>query len=351
LFQDAEWSGSGKSLQRLLESDTNIENPTLKQRFKENAVTMNKMSELRSQLENLSMGKKSKKKRPKSHIRNQSRQSQSKWSAASSTTANHSNPNKLVRTKRQNSIPLPPIQASHSDVMNDEDEDFCTIQPLSDLQGRQSGLLKKNPKQKSSINSTVPDWLNQNDSSQYHHGRTFPLKHKRERRLTGTDHEHPWSKSRLSRLSSDEEEEYNNNSNNNNNNNKVAESKKKLRRSTSKQQQQQQQQQQTSKQYQETSKQQQQQQQPRDFDLVDLQFRPENASLEIVKHRKTQRLISADLSTIQDQDSSTRMNTGEKARSLLMSSNESSKAEMRKKWIKSKKSDDQDFLTRPLSGK
>ena len=65
-------SGSGQSLKRLLEPDDvdAEDNPKLKQRLKENAVTMNKMAELRTQMENLSMLKKTKrkvtKKRPKS---------------------------------------------------------------------------------------------------------------------------------------------------------------------------------------------------------------------------------------------------------------------------------------------
>ena len=64
--------GSGQSLKRLLEPDDvdAEDNPKLKQRLKENAVTMNKMAELRTQMENLSMLKKTKrkvtKKRPKS---------------------------------------------------------------------------------------------------------------------------------------------------------------------------------------------------------------------------------------------------------------------------------------------
>ena len=71
---DHDWSetGSGQSLKRLLEPDDvdAEDNPKLKQRLKENAVTMNKMAELRTQMENLSMLKKTKrkvtKKRPKS---------------------------------------------------------------------------------------------------------------------------------------------------------------------------------------------------------------------------------------------------------------------------------------------
>ena len=41
---------------------------------------------------------------------------------------------------------------------------------------------------------------------------------------------------------------------------------------------------------------------PRNIDLVDLQYRPENSSLEIVNHRKTQKLISTDLSNVVTQD-------------------------------------------------
>ena len=63
----------GHSLKRLLEpEDITVEdNPKIKQRLKENAITMNKMAELRTQMESLSMLKKtkrriSKKSRPKS---------------------------------------------------------------------------------------------------------------------------------------------------------------------------------------------------------------------------------------------------------------------------------------------
>ena len=88
-------------LKKLLEAeqDSNSENtnPFIKQRLKENVVTMNKMSELRTQLENLSMMKKNKKrmhgkksKNPRRGSQNPSRQS--RWSAST-----------------KNSLPLPPI--------------------------------------------------------------------------------------------------------------------------------------------------------------------------------------------------------------------------------------------------
>ena len=84
---------SNARLKRLLDSENqaeNEENPFIKQRLKENAATMNKMSELRTQLENLSMLKKSKQRktakkyqRPKSGRRSNMTQSrQSKWSAS-----------------------------------------------------------------------------------------------------------------------------------------------------------------------------------------------------------------------------------------------------------------------------
>jgi hypothetical protein len=49
--------GFFSSLRNLLSKDPRL-HPELDQRLKENAVTMNKMMELRAQLENLSMTKK-----------------------------------------------------------------------------------------------------------------------------------------------------------------------------------------------------------------------------------------------------------------------------------------------------
>ena len=73
---------------------------------------MNKMSELRTQLENLSMLKKSKRKAAKKHQRpksgrrsNASQSRQSKWSASTTQSS-------LV--KGQNSIPLPPINGPNN---------------------------------------------------------------------------------------------------------------------------------------------------------------------------------------------------------------------------------------------
>ena len=139
---EPEWSGSGQSLKRLLEPDISTEdNPKIKQRLKENAITMNKMAELRTQMENLSMLKKSQrkviKKRPKSGRRSNGPSRQSRISSSWSASTNSSSViYKKNKKKQGSSMPLPPISTAFDidelDMLNDDDEDFCTIHPLSE---------------------------------------------------------------------------------------------------------------------------------------------------------------------------------------------------------------------------
>ena len=162
----------GNSLKRLLEpEDITVEdNPKIKQRLKENAITMNKMAELRTQMESLSMLKKTKrrisKKRPKSGKRSSgpSRQSRNNPGSRMSTWSASTNGSSVIYKKKPghnfinllkylmitiilliiqliillclgSSMPLPPISAAFDidelDLLNPEDEDFCTIHPLS----------------------------------------------------------------------------------------------------------------------------------------------------------------------------------------------------------------------------
>ena len=171
----------------------------------------------------------------------------STWSASTTNTT--------TLHKRGTAMPLPPITAAFDlddlDLLNDEDEDFCTIHPLSEttansranLPGLQSKLGSSMRSNASSSNK-VPDWLN--DNHHYHHRKTFPIKHQPSKLPS----KRPGSK--------------------NSNKPEVT----------------------------------QHQGPPRNqIDLLDLQFRPENSSLEIVNHRKTQRLISTDLSEVVLQDS------------------------------------------------
>ena len=60
---------------------------------------------------------------------------------------------------------------------------------------------------------------------------------------------------------------------------------------------------------------------PRNIDLVDLQYRPENSSLEIVNHRKTQKLISTDLSNVVTQDAQIKHGTLQTKKSTANSEN------------------------------
>ena len=116
---EPEWSGSGQSLKRLLEPDISTEdNPKIKQRLKENAITMNKMAELRTQMENLSMLKKSQrkviKKRPKSGRRSNGPSRQSRISSSWSASTNSSSViYKKNKKKQGSSMPLPPIRYNH----------------------------------------------------------------------------------------------------------------------------------------------------------------------------------------------------------------------------------------------
>ena len=263
-----EWSSSGPSIKRLLEHSDSEENPIIKQRLKENAVTMNKMSELRTQLENLSMLKKNKrrnvtKKRPKSHRKSNNVSRQSKWSASTNYSS-----------KNGSTLPLPPIggppantKSDSKDVLPEKDEDFCTIQPLN----------RKHIKKEMS-NNKVPDWLKKNEGH-YHHAKTFPIRHKGKQNETESAA-------------------------------------------------------------------------PNNIDLVDLQFRPDNASLEMTNHRKAQKLISTDLSNVVLQDSQPKQgrlqrqtsscSIKSKTRLNLSSSGRDSasprtKAEIKQKWLKKPK--------------
>ena len=281
-----EWSSSGPSIKRLLEHSDTEENPIIKQRLKENAVTMNKMSELRTQLENLSMVKRNKrrniKKRPKSHRKSNNASRQSKWSASTSYSKNGTT---------NSTLPLPPINSSTNhqakDVLQDKDEDFCTIQPLN------RSKIRKEMSQ-----SKVPDWLKKNEGHYHNHAKTFPIKHssnKKESTMETT--------------------------------------------ATA----------------------------PNNIDLVDLQFRPDNA-LEMTNHRKAQKLISTDLSNVVIQDyqpkqgrlqrqqsncsikSKTRLNLSSSGRD---SASPRTKAEMKQKWLKKPKIEgdrpDTTSSTMPLS--
>ena len=288
-----EWSSSGPSIKRLLEHSDTEENPIIKQRLKENAVTMNKMSELRTQLENLSMMKRNKrrniKKRPKSHRKSNNASRQSKWSA--STTS-------YSKNGTNSTLPLPPINSSTNhqpkDVLTDKDEDFCTIQPLN-----------RSKIKKEMSHGKVPDWLKKNEGhyhSQQHHAKTFPIKHGSNSKKESTIEESTAGNA------------------------------------------------------------------PNNIDLVDLQFRPDNA-LEMTNHRKAQKLISTDLSNVVIQDSQpkhgrlqrqqsscsikskTRLNLSSSGRD---SASPRTKAEMKQKWLKKPKMDqenrpDTTSSTMPLS--
>ena len=67
---------------------------------------------------------------------------------------------------------------------------------------------------------------------------------------------------------------------------------------------------------------------PRNIDLVDLQYRPENSSLEIVNHRKTQKLISTDLSNVVTQDAQIKHGTLQTKKSTANSENLGTKSTM-----------------------
>lgn len=175
------WSGRSSSLRNLLSKDPR-NNPELDQRLKENAVTMTKMMELRSQLENLSMNKKKRQQRLKTTKRAESgstssgarpRSSRARHSMSSPMMSNRirNSPDKtLADVSRKNtlpsrglassltgSIPLPPINAGnsatddfHHERLRDplEDSEYYTILPLQTKTGRLS--------RQSSLSSTLP---------------------------------------------------------------------------------------------------------------------------------------------------------------------------------------------------
>lgn len=167
---DQENNGATTRLKKLLETEKleshgETENPHIKQRLKENVVTMNKMSELRNQLESLSMMKKSKKIKRVDKKRPPSRKSrQSKWSASTTQSM-------------KSSIPLPPINASS--MLPDEVEsanseaEQCTVQALSERSRKTSRGL---PSLKERASNKVPEWLNRHEG---HHTHSKPSKKSR----------------------------------------------------------------------------------------------------------------------------------------------------------------------------
>merc|ERR1712045_61001 len=123
------------------------------------------------------------KKRPKSGKRSSgpSRQSRNNPGSRMSTWSASTNGSSVIYKKKPgSSMPLPPISTAFDidelDLLNPEDEDFCTIHPLSETTNNYRALpsLSKNKNSSNNSTSNVPDWLN---DSHYYHGKSFPIKH------------------------------------------------------------------------------------------------------------------------------------------------------------------------------
>jgi len=219
--------------------------------------------------------------------------------------------------KGQNSIPLPPINAPnnsdatmfHEDQLDQEPfgDDYCTIHPLNERPSRTSNSRGLPTLKEKGHKNKVPEWLGRNDNP-YNHHKTIASRLEPKSRSRSRPH--------LQHMSHKQESDDEKSSN--------------------------------------VSAVMKHSKPPPNIDLVDLQYRPENSSLEIVNHRKTQKLISTDLSNVVTQDAQVKHGTlqttlqksvkGTKNRGspsntrLNLSSSDSSprskNLELRKKWLK-----------------